>query len=343
MERLPTTLAYKLSSVREEAKWLIDGLWLDRGVGFIGAQPKCGKSFLALDMAVAVSSGTPCLRHYTVPRTGSVVLFAAEDDLCDVRSRLDGICRASKTSLDKLAIHVITVPVLRIDLEQQQRQLKETLKHLQPKLLILDPFVRLHRSNENDSGEIAQILAFLRELNRLFMTSIVVVHHAKKKSANERTGQALRGTSEFHAWTDSALFLKRTKDDRIIMSIEHRSAPSTEGIELILDQENKDAISLMYTEPYKPPPERLEVSSQERVEKAIQAAAQPLSLNAVTKICRMRKSAISHVLASLQQQGKVEKTPGGYLPVPGTGNGCLYTAGELVPGTTQERNYGRIS
>jgi len=127
MDRLPTTLAHKLSNVQEEAKWLIDDLWLDRGVGFIGAQPKCGKSFLALDMAVAVSAGTPCLRHYPVPRTGSVVLYAAEDALCDVRNRLDGICRASDTSLDDLDIHVITVPVLRIDLERQQRQLRETL------------------------------------------------------------------------------------------------------------------------------------------------------------------------------------------------------------------------
>jgi len=334
MDRLPTMLAHKLSDVQEEAKWLIDGLWLDRGVGFIGAQPKCGKSFLALDMAVAVSSGTPCLRHYTVPRTGSVVLYAAEDALCDVKNRLDGICRASGTSLDDLDIHVITVPVLRIDLERQQRQLRETLRQIQPKLVILDPFVRLHRSNENDSGEIAQILAFLRELNRIFETSIVVVHHAKKKSENERTGQALRGTSEFHAWTDSALFLKRTKDDRIIMSTEHRSAPSTNGIELILDQTNDDAISLRRTEPYLPPSENIEGPPQERIESVIREATQPLSLNAVTKICRMRKSAISDVLTALQQQGKVEKTPGGYQPVPGTGNENLYTAREPVPGTT---------
>ena len=324
MEALPTTMAHELTRVPAEAKWLIDGLWLDQAVGIIGAQPKCGKSFLALDMAVAVASGERCLRHYPVLKTGPVVLYAAEDALCEVRNRLEGICWAAGVSLKTLDIHVITVPVLRIDLEQPQRQLRETLQQIQPKLVILDPFVRLHRANENDSGEIAQILAYLRELNRVFETSIVVVHHAKKKSAGERTGQALRGTSEFHAWTDSSLFLRRTKDDRIIMSIEHRSAPSSDGIELILDQSHDDSVSLIRVEPPKnAEPKVCELPVQERVENAIRDARHPISLNAVTKLCRMRKTAISETLADLQHQGRITRTPDGYQLVPGTSSVSL--------------------
>jgi hypothetical protein len=37
-----------------------------QAVGIVGGEPKCCKSFLALDLAVAVASGTACLRRFPV-------------------------------------------------------------------------------------------------------------------------------------------------------------------------------------------------------------------------------------------------------------------------------------
>ena len=70
-------------------------LWSADAVGIVGGEPKCCKSFLALDLAVAVASGTPCLRRFSVPQPGRVLLYAAEDALHIVRSRLEEIGRAS--------------------------------------------------------------------------------------------------------------------------------------------------------------------------------------------------------------------------------------------------------
>ena len=63
---------------------------------------------LALDMAVAVATGTPCLRQFVVPRAGRVLLFAAEDALHIVRHRLEGICRAAGAALANVDVQVIT-------------------------------------------------------------------------------------------------------------------------------------------------------------------------------------------------------------------------------------------
>ncbi|NIR00534.1 MAG: AAA family ATPase, partial [Gemmatimonadales bacterium] len=41
-------------------RWLIEGLWGAAAVGFIGGPPKCCKSYLGLDMAFSVATGTPC-------------------------------------------------------------------------------------------------------------------------------------------------------------------------------------------------------------------------------------------------------------------------------------------
>ena len=213
MSMLSITPAHGLPTRAEEQRWLVKDLWSEEGVGIIGAEPKCCKTFLALDLAVAVAAGAPCLRRFPVSRAGRVLLYAAEDPLDMVRRRLEGICAAGSLRLAALDIQVITEPTLRLDLEAVRRSLDETVAKLKPRLLVLDPFVRLHRIDENASGEVAPLLAYLRELQRRYAVAVLVVHHAKKGAGRVRAGQALRGSSEFHAWGDSNLYLRKQADD----------------------------------------------------------------------------------------------------------------------------------
>ena len=164
MSQLPVQPAWRLADCPEHQRWLVEGLWSEEAVGIIGGEPKCGKSFLALDLAVAVAAAIPCLRRFTVSRPGRVLLYPAEDALHIVRRRLEGICAAAGASLAALDVQVITAPSLRLDLEADRIRLEETVAKLKPRLLVLDPFVRLHRIDENVSGDVAPLLAFLREL-----------------------------------------------------------------------------------------------------------------------------------------------------------------------------------
>ena len=166
MTALPVRLAHQLDVLTAEQRWLIEGLWAAEAVGIIGGEPKCCISFLALDMAVAVASATPCLRRFPVARQGRVLLFAAEDALAVVRQRFDGICAAAGVALAELDVQVITAPTLRLDIELDRNRLDDTVRALRPTLLILDPFVRLHRIDENVSAEVAPLLDYLRSLQR---------------------------------------------------------------------------------------------------------------------------------------------------------------------------------
>jgi hypothetical protein len=152
-----------------------------------------------------------------------VLLYAAEDAAATVRERLEGISQAASYTLERLDIQVITVPSLRLDLPADRHKLTATVAHLRPRLLILDPFVRLHRCRENESAEVAPLLAYLRDLQRQFALAVTVVHHARKGEDTARAGQALRGSSEFHAWGDSNLYLRR-RSERLVLTVEHRAA-----------------------------------------------------------------------------------------------------------------------
>ena len=59
---------------------------------------------------------------------------------------------------------MITAPVLRLDRGPDRARLSETAKRLRTRLFLLDPLVRLHGIDENNAGEGAEFLAYLRSL-----------------------------------------------------------------------------------------------------------------------------------------------------------------------------------
>jgi len=308
---LPVEPAHRLVDQPEERRWLVEGLWAEDAVGIVGGEPKCCKSFLALDLAVAVASGAPCLRQYPVPRPGRVLLYAAEDALHLVRRRLDGICHAAGVALADLDVQVITAPTLRLDHAADRDRLDATVAALRPRLLVLDPFVRLHRIDENVSGEVAPLLAYLRELQRRYQIGVVVVHHARKGAARARAGQALRGSSEFHAWGDSNLYIRRI-GDQLSLTVEQRAAVSTAGISLALESEG-DALALRVTHRQaNADATSARPCAEDRVVRALTEATTPLSVAELRRSCRIRTATLCEILAHLVSVGRVRRSPAGY-------------------------------
>jgi hypothetical protein len=312
MKPLPTVRAPQLAqSQPNETAWMIEDLWSAEAVGIIGGEPKCGKSFLALDLAVAVASGAPCLRRFRTRRRGAVLLYAAEDAAAIVRQRLEGISQAASVDFETLDIHVITVPTLRLDRAEHCHALRATVAQLRPALLILDPFVRLHAIDENLAGEVAPLLAYLRSLQRHYHTAVTLVHHSRKGAAHERGGQALRGSSELHAWGDSNLYLRR-HGQSLHLAIEHRAAAGTDRLHLIL-RANPPALALEVVEqcPVAPLGES-QPSSQERIEQALAQAAKPVTQRQLREAVRMRASHVADILAQLMASGRVDRSADGY-------------------------------
>ena len=292
---------------------MVTDLWSADAVGIVGGEPKCCKSFLALDLAVAVASGTPCLRRFSVPQPGRVLLYAAEDALHIVRSRLEGICAAAGIGLRELDVHVITAPTVRLDLPADRTRLEQTVADLAPRMLVLDPFVRLHRIDENASGEVAPLLAYLRELQRRYSLAVLLVHHAKKSGGRLRAGQALRGSSEFHAWGDSNLYLRRD-GPKLTLTVEHRAAPSTPAIDLeLVPRQDALALEILTPAPCETP---ASTSIDDRITAALITASQPLSISELRPLCRVRNATLYERLTAMTAAGHLERRPDGYLIAP---------------------------
>jgi hypothetical protein len=169
--------------------------------------------------------------------------------------------------------------------------------------------VRLHRIDENASGEVAPLLAYLRELQRRYRPAVLVVHHAKKGGGRTRAGQALRGSSEFHAWGDSNLYLRR-EGDYLTLTVEHRAAASPKPMKIELVQSG-EALALQIvdrSEPAAPAP----CSLDERITAALAEAHRTLPFAELRSQCRVRAATLYQRLAALAAAGRVIKASDGY-------------------------------
>lgn len=309
MNGFPVSRAGELAEQTPQPQWLIEGLWAKEAVGVLGAQPKSCKTFLALDMAVSVASGAPCLRQFPVPTPGPVLIYPAEDALGVIHQRLQGICAAAAVELQRLGLYVITAPRLHLDCAQHRSKLRETVQRIKPVLLVLDPFIRLHRIDENASNQVAPLLGYLRDLQREFHLAVLLVHHTRKGGESYRPGQALRGSSDLHGWGDCNLYLRRHRE-HLCLAVEHRAAASPEEVPLELVTNGPAlALGVLSTPiPEQPQP----ASPSQRVLGTLVEIDAPVSIQQLRKHCRMRTATLCETLKALCECGTVVQGPDGY-------------------------------
>jgi hypothetical protein len=318
---LPVVPAAHLDEPDPARRWLVDQLWARSGVGIIGGAPKCGKSWLGLDLAVSVASGTPCLDSFPVTHPGAVLLYMAEDAAPVVRQRLAGLCRHRGLDLAALPISVITAPSLRLDLPRDQNRLAQTLDRYAPRLLLLDPFVRLHRINENQASDVAALLGYLRELQRAHDLALAVVHHARKNGPVTSGGQSLRGSGDFFAWLDTALSLRRSRH-QLVLSVEHRAAAAIDPLTLALVGHEHD-LHLAIVSPQSPSPPPHHPSAVTDLDAAVLEALQVAAHDGLTRdrlraALRVRNERLGEALARLASSGLVVRNGEAWvwMPVP---------------------------
>ena len=307
---LPVVRVGEIASEESAQRWLVEGLWGARSVGVIGGAPKCAKTWLGLDMALCVATGTACLGKYAVPEPGPVLVYLAEDALPVVRERIAGMARHRGLDLARVEIHVITAPVLRLDRDPDRTRLWETTQRLRPRLLVLDPLVRLHGIDENHAGEVAELLAYFRSLQRQLDLSVLLVHHTRKNAAGGvAAGQGLRGSSDIHAFGDSNLYLRRTRE-HLVLSSEHRAAPASAPVYLELVATDAETTHLEVIAELQDG-NRKQRSLEERVLDLLAGGA-VLTRAKLRDSLAVKNERLGEALESLERAGRLCRTPAGW-------------------------------
>ncbi len=123
---------------RGPRRWLIRGVFPAGDYGVHGAEPKAGKTWNALDLAVSVATGTPWLGALDVDTTGPVIVFAGEGGDGNIVRRLRAIATARDLAVEDLDVWVCT-RAPHLNNAAHMAVFADKVRDIRPALVIVDP------------------------------------------------------------------------------------------------------------------------------------------------------------------------------------------------------------
>jgi RecA-family ATPase len=160
-------------------RYIIPGL-IPEGLSLLVGRPKIGKSWMALDIALSVASGTTCLGVRT-PEQGDVLYCALEDNERRLKSRISKLLASSKWP-ERLTL---ATQWKRLN-EGGVHDLKEWMKDAkQPRLILLDTLANVRPVSTQEGY--AQDYAALTQIHRLANDrgiGIMALHHQRPAASH---------------------------------------------------------------------------------------------------------------------------------------------------------------
>jgi hypothetical protein len=155
---------------------------------------------------------------------------------------------------------------------------------------------------------VAELLAYFRSLQRQLDLSVLLVHHTRKNAGGGvAAGQGLRGSGDIHAFGDSNLYLRRSRE-QLVLSTEHRAAPASAPVYLELVATNAQTTHLEVLG-------ELQDGQRRSLE---EQALDLLAKGGVFTRAKLRNSLgvknerLGEVLESLERAGRLRRTPAGW-------------------------------
>lgn len=207
-------------------RYLIDGVVIDQSLGFIFGPPGCGKSFIAINMALSIATQQPTFWGREIVRTGPVVYISSEG-VADMKFRIRAWERSVGMLVDEAPFYLIRQS-LNFMADTDVVVLLKTIDALSKKIgqppacIFVDTVSRvLPGADENLQKDMTLFIKACDALREAFGSTVIGVHHTS------RAGGAMRGSSVFDGAGDCLLQIDREEGsmEGVMLARKIKSAP----------------------------------------------------------------------------------------------------------------------
>lgn len=245
-----------MSVARPRPSWLVDQIWGKGTVGFIAGAPKSYKSWMALDMALSVATGTKFLGTFNTTQ-GRVLYVQEEDSDIQVFDRTMKVFAGKPQEVHPWGYMKLTGKrvvwhgsegdrlmrlVVRkgVDLTSAEWQgmLAEQCEEYEYDLIIVDTLGTTSGDADTDkSRDVNKVLKPLKVLAEQYGCAISVVHHFSKSgqsgtNGSNRGGHKMLGSVALHAWIETGIYVgdKTETRPRVYMVPIERESKSSQDL-----------------------------------------------------------------------------------------------------------------
>lgn len=165
-----------------DPRWAVPGV-LAEGLNLLAGPPKLGKSWFALNIAIAVAAGGKALGHIDVEQ-GDVLYLGLEDPPRRMQDRIRKVLAGALPS-SKLTIGIECAALPNGGLDRIRRWLDD---HADRALVVVDVFARVRgrtdaRADRYEADYLAA--AGLKDLADEYGVAVLLIHHTRKADAND--------------------------------------------------------------------------------------------------------------------------------------------------------------
>jgi RecA-family ATPase len=207
-----------LAQRREPLSWVVQDLIPTGGKANLFGRPKAGKSFLALQMASAVSQGLPHFLGFPILKHGPVAYIQIDTSASVWFERVKDQA-ALGLSFEKVAFaDTDTGTPFPLNILTDAPTIKQQLATIKPVLVFWDTIRETHAGDENDSSVMKNVVSQLLDATRGegWAAANCFLSHRKKENPNyeEDLMNANRGSSYLAGACDSVMQLSAKFDAR---------------------------------------------------------------------------------------------------------------------------------
>ncbi len=289
-----------------ELQWAVPGL-LPEGVTLLAGKPKMGKSWLALNLAVAIAQGRPALGRLPTQR-GQVLYLGLEDHERRIADRLRKVLQDEPAPVD-LCWGGYWRPLTGGGLEDLETYLTG---YPATRLIIIDTLARVRpptASGGNIYSEDYAIITPLKQFAEAHHLSILLIHHLRKNGASDPMDE-ISGSTGLTGATDCNMVLQRERGQReATLHITGRDVEE-QTLHLTFDEDCATWSLLAHpTETKKLSPDR------QAILELLESMARPMSPSEVSAMLAMDYERVRKKLTALKNADLVQQVDRGSYAV----------------------------
>jgi hypothetical protein len=232
-------------------KFLVSGWLPESTIAFAISPPGAYKTWLTLDLAVSVATGTKFLDHFDVEKKGPVMLIQQEDFAGQTAKRINVIVGSRfnlklTEGVEDMTFDMTMPPDIPIFIHPDRKlkfadknamqSFEQAVAELKPALVIIDPLYSAG-STEDYMAKTAEQMFVLKTLRDKYGCAFLVAHHTKK---SEEEGEGMQrdrlwGSQFLNAFLETGWQIKKTKATAINVSRHFKSAPAGTDVGVAFD------------------------------------------------------------------------------------------------------------
>jgi hypothetical protein len=213
----------------QEPTFHVAGWIPTKGLSFMVGDSEAGKSWFMLYLSLCIATGTPVLGKLGVTQC-PVMILSEENGIIEDKRRLELVARGMQFDLAKVPLYIASETSFSFDDTARYAALRAFLTDHAIKLLFIDSFIRVHRREEKDAGQMSAL--YLDKMRPLIRDGVdlILLHHRRKLPAGMHQGQAqaaagagenddIRGSGDLRAAAHAVLFLRTMNETTVMKTV----------------------------------------------------------------------------------------------------------------------------